>query len=46
MLMVTLRSDTDHIATDCFCKTPSFVNNFTADEKVCKKYVLAYFNTI
>ncbi|KAE9530120.1 hypothetical protein AGLY_011582 [Aphis glycines] len=35
MLMATLRTKRDHVATECFSKTPSFINNLTADEKKC-----------
>jgi len=31
--MVTLRTERYHVANECFSKTPSFVNNLTADEK-------------
>ncbi|KAF0701492.1 Uncharacterized protein FWK35_00035996, partial [Aphis craccivora] len=33
MLMVTLRTERDHAATECFCKTPSFVSKLTYEQQ-------------
>lgn len=33
MLMVTLRTERDHAATECFCKTPNFVSKLTYEQK-------------
>jgi len=33
MLMITLRTERDHAATVCFCKTPSFVSELNSEQK-------------
>jgi len=42
MLMVTLRTEKDHVATECFSKTPSFVNNLPTEEKEMYWYLTSY----
>lgn len=42
MLMVTLRTERDHVATECFSKTPSFVNNLPTEEKEMYWYLTPY----
>eukprot|EP00102_Acyrthosiphon_pisum_P020606 XP_016657816.1 PREDICTED: zinc finger SWIM domain-containing protein 1-like [Acyrthosiphon pisum] len=42
MLMVTLRTERDHIATECFSKTPSFVSGLTSEIKELFWYLTPY----
>jgi len=47
MLMVTLRTERDHIATECFSKTPSFVAGLTPEIKQLFWYLTPYaFNLV
>ncbi|KAL5234906.1 hypothetical protein ACI65C_002316 [Semiaphis heraclei] len=47
MLMVTLRTERDHIATECFSKTPSFVAGLTPEVKQFFWYLTPYaFNLV
>lgn len=47
MLMVTLQTERDHIATECFSKTPSFVAGLTPEVKQFFWYLTPYaFNLV
>ena len=47
MLMVTLRTERDHIATECFSKTPSFVAGLAPEIKQLFWYLTPYaFNLV
>ncbi|XP_016663493.1 uncharacterized protein LOC103310573 isoform X2 [Acyrthosiphon pisum] len=47
MLMVTLRTERDHVAHECFTKTPSYFNDLTKNEKEIYHHLTTYaFNKV
>lgn len=47
MLMVTLRTERDHVAYECFSKTPSFFNDLSNNEKEIYQHLTPYaFNKV
>lgn len=47
MLMVTLRTERDHVAYECFTKTPSFFNDLSNNEKEIYQNLTPYaFNKV
>ncbi|CAI6356408.1 unnamed protein product [Macrosiphum euphorbiae] len=47
MLMVTLRTERDHVANECFTKTPSYFNDLSNSEKEIYRHLTPYaFNKV
>lgn len=47
MLMVTLRTERDHVAYECFTKTPSYFNDLSNSEKEIYRHLTPYaFNKV